>query len=499
MKIIIIFLVSAINALKMSFETVDSNASNPMLQTSPWVLNNSSNPGSFQTLDEVTRRDEYQLKLLSQQYCLMLSKSAKRNGMNSIKNNTKTFKNSKTLKEVTISMKDCVRFNTSLRVGESRSDRQPSPDFSVNKKFTPINLQHEKLSTPQPALPNGFTLQFTCNVRNRTICAMANRAYISATLQISQSINLRHQVILDAKYMSFCTSHDDCSGKILGQASATSYWTLDSNPQQPSIDPNYWYPQALAKQLVAAGKEKAWAPTDITAEFNHDSSPNSKLPKSVNRFWFKESNVPILPSQYDFEYVILHEILHGMGFSSGWSTYIPGADADSYLPLVTPWYKFDDNNDGSVLVNGANPLTIFDKFIYSKVDNKALSESYFIMISDGLNKPKQSFTQWAQLFDSSPALTESRKLYYYATTPNTLEFRGAAGKTVLLHTEYSQFRPGSSLTHVDQSAYTKTSTFLMRPEANIGITLAQFDAVNTSPIDDKLLDVFETIGYTVNR
>lgn len=188
-----------------------------------------------------------------------------------------------------------------------------------------------------------------------------------------------------------------------------------------------------------------------------------------------------------------------MGFSSSWSTYIPGATDDSYLPLITPWFKFDDGDAGSVVVNGANPLTIFDKFIYSTVDNRPLSESYFIMISDGLNKPGQSFLNWAQLFDASAAVTEARKIYYYATTPNSLEFRAGPGKTVVLHTEYQKFRPGSSLTHVAQSAYSRTATYLMRPEANVGLTLAQFDDLDPTPIDNKLLDVFEAIGYAVTR
>lgn len=207
----------------------------------------------------------------------------------------------------------------------------------------------------------------------------------------------------------------------------------------------------------------------------------------------------LLNINIDHRYVILHEIIHGLGFSSSWSTYIPGATAGAYIPLVTPWYNFITQPDNSVIVDGCNALTIFDKFIYSKVSGRSLTQSYIIMIDQGLATKGQPFQQWAKLFDKTAAVTEARKLYKYATTPGSLELR-IGEERIMLHTEYQKYRPGSSLTHVDQKQYTQTSTFLMRPEANEGATLDDMDkASNGLPIDENLLKIFEAIGYTINR
>lgn len=490
MRILILFLTS-IYALKILSHS-DKLASTDSLEHSHWISDNEK----FDTISDVDRQNTYAIKLQAQQFCSDLYEEALLNGVDTVSKRTYTIKESSKDTPTLITINDCTQFN-SFDTQDSRSDRKPLLDFSENKQFTTIDLTKAEESTIlKKPLKNGFALMFSCNIPDLSICAMAKRAYTSATQRISNVIKLKYQVILNAKYISFCTAKKDCSGQILGQASATSFWKLAADPSEPRIDPFYWYPQALAKQLAPSNQEKAWAKSDIDAEFNHDRGSDPTLPKGMPRFWFRESKKVIQAAQYDFEYVVLHEILHGMGFSTSWNTYIPGKKSQPLLPLITPWFNFDKQPNGQVVANGCNPLTIFDKFVYSRVDNRSLTTSYLLMTGDGLIIPNQSFKTWAKKFDQSAALTEAKRIYKLATTKNAIEFRLKNGNAVVLHTGYPVFKPGSSLTHVDQSFYTKTSSFLMRPEASEGMTLAGLGA---TPIDSKLVDIFERIGYEVIR
>ena len=78
----------------------------------------------------------------------------------------------------------------------------------------------------------------------------------------------------------------------LGTASAASFWTLSGvQSSTVEIDPNYWYPQGLAKQIT--NDTLPWSQWDIVAHFNPDAG----------EFWFDDDHGPISSFQYDFFYV----------------------------------------------------------------------------------------------------------------------------------------------------------------------------------------------------
>lgn len=60
------------------------------------------------------------------------------------------------------------------------------------------------------------------------------------------------------------------------------------------------YPQPLLKQLVK-GDHPEYSPFDIIAQFNGEGD-----------YWF-EGDSPIEPNQSDFLFVILHELIRGLG------------------------------------------------------------------------------------------------------------------------------------------------------------------------------------------
>lgn len=258
----------------------------------------------------------------------------------------------------------------------------------------------------------------------------------------------------------------------------------------------YLYPQALAKQLVMkAPSGGSWNPTDIIAAFNSDNDPEEKLPNGVSAFWFKESKVPIIKNQYDLELTILHELLHGLGFTSKWNRYIPSVKyPGNFMNFLTPQFNFDKQSDG-IKMNGCEPLSIYDKFIYIKSENKPLSDYYSRMTSDSLCKENQKPADWFKIFNSTVG-KDSRILFGYATTPNSLELRIGSRKVDLYTANH--FSSGSAISHVS-SSYKASSESLMIAQQRVMFTNA--DAINwyKSPIDKMYLDLFEKFGYVIKR
>jgi hypothetical protein len=70
---------------------------------------------------------------------------------------------------------------------------------------------------------------------------------------------------IEASYYSFCDY--SCSNSTLGWGAPTSQFTL---PNVGGVDPNYLYPQSLAKQLAPYNTTN-WSPQDISIELNHDA------------------------------------------------------------------------------------------------------------------------------------------------------------------------------------------------------------------------------------
>ncbi|PKY60540.1 hypothetical protein RhiirA4_484365, partial [Rhizophagus irregularis] len=71
-----------------------------------------------------------------------------------------------------------------------------------------------------------------------------------------------------------------------------------------------YYPQSLVKQYQFK-KHSEFAPIDIIATFN----------SIVNWHFPSDSDIPIQPKQFNMLYIILHELMHGLGFTSNWQNW----------------------------------------------------------------------------------------------------------------------------------------------------------------------------------
>jgi hypothetical protein len=175
-----------------------------------------------------------------------------------------------------------------------------------------------------------FLIDFQCD-QSPEICARALNGYKAASDRIARVLKIRTPIRIKAVYRSFCdVPATQCSeSNTLGQAASASYFSA----RRSESDPWTLYPQALVKQLNKKTMLN-YAAFDVFAEFNADSN-----------FWFPNDTTPIAPNQYDFEFVVAHEITHGLGFNTrftAWDSLISGLSASDAKWLVI--YPLPFNN-----------------------------------------------------------------------------------------------------------------------------------------------------------
>jgi hypothetical protein len=142
-----------------------------------------------------------------------------------------------------------------------------------------------------------FSLHLKCEVDEKNLCEKTEKAYHRAIEKIKQAIHIKKTIKVMVLVTSFCSEGISCDGDILGNALPASYWTPPKN--RPEFDMNFWYPQALMKQLIDFDLE--WSETDILVKINVDLPTrvmNSNIP---SKFWFPEDQKEIHSTQYDME------------------------------------------------------------------------------------------------------------------------------------------------------------------------------------------------------
>ncbi|KAI9277473.1 hypothetical protein BY458DRAFT_505079 [Sporodiniella umbellata] len=355
---------------------------------------------------------------------------------------------------------------------------------------------------------NLVRIKVYCELDTR-FCDKINKAFISAATQLSQVIVLKNRITFQASYYSFCINH--CSNSTYGWGVPSSQFTLLALTE---ADENFIYPQSLAKQLAQVSSSSNWASDyDIAVDINHDIYMNDYVDDSWNGtgipakggYWFSNDSKLIEEHQIDIEYVILHQMIHGLGMTTSWASYfydraspfhllLQGMfDADDMLKMVTPNpYWRVPHNDGPVLVYGFQPNLIFDKFLTLFVDNqtRSLVEIGFAMQSfcpsngNGVNPQDPFIVYFMDDFLSNDSLSDlATNMFSSLSTPGTLKFQFMDTRpdnvyytNSYLNQSYSYmqlytgsnttyekgdyYQPGLYYTHLDDM-YTNTPDFLM--------------------------------------
>ena len=94
---------------------------------------------------------------------------------------------------------------------------------------------------------------------------------------------------------------DDLGEGLLGSAGPRLLSYAGSAPS--GIEPNTWYPYALADAILGEDVEDAPGDFDVSATFNSDFDR-----------WHFDTSTPAPSNRFDFATVVLHELGHGLGF-----------------------------------------------------------------------------------------------------------------------------------------------------------------------------------------
>ncbi|CAH1756461.1 2112_t:CDS:2 [Entrophospora sp. SA101] len=359
----------------------------------------------------------------------------------------------------------------------------------------------DKLSTTSgPNIGNSknmFDVTFSCGVSDAVLCNKVKTAFMTAGEIISSSLILNTVVTVNATFTDFCAQNVvDCttqSGFVtLGGASPARTIFLQDDDGFVRL-----YPQALVKQFQFP-KHPGFGPFDIFAMFNSVGS----------KYWF-QGDPPITPDQQDFLYVVLHEMVHGLGFSSNW--------LNDFSDGMTPQASLSGTDPNAPLVFLGFIESAFDKYMINIPKGTRISAS-----TDQLNKfsgkpipintglPFKNQDDFVNAFTSSPNYKLAQNMLTLSTTPNSLGFlphdTNKADDSIVLETSLTPFQPGSSVSHVDYKTYNNTSDFLMKFLADRGTdlnTLITIRSANKTDQNDlrlaispKLILLLETLGYT---
>lgn len=364
--------------------------------------------------------------------------------------------------------------------------------------------------------PGKVKIQFMCNSSDVKTCNKARNAYQNVADTMTSLLNLRQNVTILAQYLSFCQAFDECGRlDLLGSARPSQYWMM---PGSSKVDTSYMYPQSLARQLtddLPFGDSP-----DIIASFNSDEKPGATLSK----FWFSGDG-DIQTTQYDFEYVVLHEIIHGLGFLTSLSTYLPDPAKSNQSTIVSgsmanslPLVSFNVNmawntKTGAPEISPTGDLPyIFDKFLVENSTGVPLSTMYRGLLSAtefGSNNDTMAYSAFLSKLSNSSQMRLMKKLYRLFCTKSSVRFQtldGASGafanvdvqaaksySSIMLETKGS-FKAGTSVSHFEQDTFTNTADFLMRPSGSSGVTLDKLSR-NKFPIGQDGLYALATLGY----
>ncbi|KAF1799305.1 hypothetical protein FB192DRAFT_1285824 [Mucor lusitanicus] len=364
-------------------------------------------------------------------------------------------------------------------------------------------------------------------------CAKVSKAVGSAIDEFTRVINVKNSLLIKVLYYSFCEK--TCANDTYGWGSPTSQFTL---PFEDGADLNYVYPQALAKQLAPYSSTSVWSKYDIEIEINHDAYMNAtEIEQAISDGWNKTGTPPngkywfyndtdaqgaiqeIGSHQVDFRYIVLHELLHGLGFLSSWAAYfwtdaspfrtlVDGVIDPIELQLVTPGpYWFINQDTGPAYVTGFQPNMIFDKYLVN-VDTElnvtstlSLSDLAFEMQDFCVQNSNAFIVNFIRAFNKANQSTTAHKLWLSLSQPETLTFQfqaptvsnssynlipylnqtyqsmtlltgGDLSSSSYEHTDPTMNRPGLMISHLDDR-YQHTPDFLMTEDYHKGKTLEQ--------------------------
>lgn len=349
---------------------------------------------------------------------------------------------------------------------------------------------------------NILKVDLSCRASNQQLCEDIRTAMTSAGIMLGNILNIANPLYVNATFINFCSELGKCATEkftlLGGAAPARSFLLTDVDGMTRS------FPQALLKQLRPQ-EHPEYSHYDISALFNTEAD------------WWFAGNGQIKPDQHDFLFVVLHELIHGLGFTSAWNDYINDTPLALTPNPLAPGQSSDE--DKAYLFTGFYE-NAFDRFLVEIPSMEPLS-NYTKMLngfafgnsSTNLTAVKNVIKNYTnqddfiQHFTASPAYQKvSTKLLSLATEKGRLGFRpddGDPTQVIVMETNIGHFVMGSSIMHVDYEGYQDKPDFLMRFLQDPGKTLTDcVDKAGNPPggaLGPQLRRMLSALGYPVNQ
>jgi len=327
-----------------------------------------------------------------------------------------------------------------------------------------------------------FKFVYNCASNNAGACNRMKSAIAKSARYLSTTFNFKSPVIVNATHYDFCSQELEKPCGLqnnIAKAGADMFYALEDKDGLERL-----YPQALVKQYQFPSNPK-FSQFDITVELN----------AAADEVAWIDGDPPIQEKQADAFYIVTHELLHGLGFLSGWRA-LPDKNGE-IIGLLPPITQRDDKTfENNQEVNVSSPSVrevIFDKYMIFLSDGSHVSE-ITKQLDESLLKTNDLGPSEIQLI---------RKMYELSSnTPKSFGFLPKDSKdikdAVILETSIP-YTFGSSISHVDHETYMKTPDFLMMFAAIPGMTIDEIVShVNGNPgeyIGPKTRSVFTYLGY----
>ncbi|KAL1921106.1 uncharacterized protein VTP21DRAFT_11741 [Calcarisporiella thermophila] len=373
----------------------------------------------------------------------------------------------------------CFEINSYLDP-ESRKSWPCEPLTFENAAITEREFTRRQQKDNATDISNQIQVQFKCNEVPDKQCNKAKKEFELAGQILSASIKFSQPILIDAQYLSFSKA-DPTKNGFLGFAGPTR-----AHPVKDDDGVVRLYPQALVKERNLNGTD--FSQSDITAYFNADiplSFIDEDQTKPQNKTAFLE--------------VVVHELVHGLGFGSSWNNNIaPGQK------FLTPQIIFTKSPNQSISVSGFME-SIFDRFLVTLPENERLTEitKQLNQFNDGNPVTVQNEAEFQTMFFKSPQAAIAEKMMNKATGGQSgqgiafVPSQDTGVNQVLLETSLNPYTFGSSISHVDKKTHLNTHDSLMKHNADLGKSFEQTIREFGNPVGPELTSILKTMGYKV--